>query len=82
MLLNAVHQLEKIGVAFKSVTEPFDTSTSIGSFMVTLLASFAQFEGDTLIERSRIGTLKSVREGNYMASIPLYGYKYNKETRN
>lgn len=80
-LLNAVGQLQEIGVSFKSITEPFDTSTPMGSFMISLLGSIAQLERDMLIERTKMGILKSVREGHYRASEPLYGYKYNRETK-
>lgn len=80
-LLNAVDELQKMGVSFRSITEPFDTSNPLGSFMISLLGSVAQLERDTLIERSTMGILKSVKEGHYIASTPLYGYNYNSETK-
>lgn len=80
-LLSAVDKLEKIGVAFKSITENFDTTNPTGKFMISLLGSVAQLERDTFIERSKMGILRSVKEGHYMASVPLYGYKYDKETK-
>ena len=80
-LLNAVDRLQEIGVSFRSVTEPFDTSNPLGSFMVSLLGSVAQLERDTFTERTKMGKLRSVKEGHYMASRPLYGYKHNRETK-
>jgi len=78
-LLNTVDELAKVEVSFKSVTEPFDTSNPIGNFMVSLLGSVAQLERDTFIQRSRMGMVKSVKLGNVLTGIPLYGYKYNRE---
>jgi len=56
-LLNAVDELQKIGVSFGSITEAFDTSNPLGNFMISLLGSVAQLERDTLIERTKIGIL-------------------------
>lgn len=81
-LLNAVDELQKTGVSFRSITEPFDTSNPFGNFMISVFASIAQLERDVLIERSKMGVLKSVQEGHYMASVPLYGYKYDREIKN
>jgi len=80
-LLSAVDKLEKIGVAFKSITENFDTTNPTGKFMISLLGSVAQLERDTLIERSKMGILKSIKEGHYMASTSLYGYDYNRQAK-
>jgi len=81
-LLNAVDELQKTGVSFRFITEPFDTSNPLGNFMISVFASIAQLERDILIERSKMGVLKSVQEGHYMASVPLYGYKYDREIKN
>jgi len=78
-LLNTVDELGKLGVSFRSVTEPFDTSNPIGNFMVSLLGSVAQLERDTFIERSRMGMVKSVKSGNILTGKPRYGYTYNRE---
>ena len=66
LLLVAVEELKKFGISFKSLTEPFDTSSPMGEFMVSLLGSVAQLERDTFIERSGMGIIKSVKEGHYM----------------
>jgi len=78
-LLNTVDELGKLGVSFKSVTEPFDTSNPTGNFMVSLLGSVAQLERDTFIQRSRMGTVKSAKSGNVLTGISLYGYRYNRK---
>lgn len=78
-LLNTVDELTKVGVSFKSITEPFDTSNPVGNFMVSLLGSVAQLERDTFIERSRMGMVKSARSGHILTGNCRYGYTYNRE---
>jgi len=43
-LLNTVDELTRVGVSFRLVTEPFDTSNPIGNFMVSLLGSVANWK--------------------------------------
>lgn len=47
--------LERRGIALKSLTEPFDTSTAIGNVMFQMIGVFAEFERNVLIERTRAG---------------------------
>lgn len=80
-LLNVVDCLEKIGIAVKSITEPFDTSY-LGKFVLSLFGSIAELERNTFMERSRLGKLKRARLGFYSGSSPSkFGYTYNKETK-
>lgn len=80
-LLIVVDHLDQLGVAFRSVTEPFDTSNPIGKFMLSLLGSIAQLERDTFMERSRMGKLRRAKEGYVLMSRALYGYDYNRAKR-
>ncbi|MBA3673263.1 MAG: recombinase family protein, partial [Gemmatimonadaceae bacterium] len=43
-LAHILEQLDGYGVAFRSATEPFDTSTPAGRMMVQMLGVFAEFE--------------------------------------
>src|SRR5579875_3738208 len=52
---------EKYNVAFKSATEPFDTSTPIGKAMISIIGVFAQLERDTIIERMTSGRRQRLR---------------------
>src|SRR5687767_438961 len=54
-LLDAHDALDGLGVAIKSATEPFDTSSPIGSFLFQLLASLAELEKSTIAERTSLG---------------------------
>ena len=81
-LLNIVDELEGYGVAYKSATEPFDTSTSAGKLMFQQLGSFAEFERNRIKERVFPGMIKGVQQGNWQgARYAPYGYRYNKEKK-
>jgi site-specific DNA recombinase len=44
LLAHVLEELDKVGVTFRSATEPFDTGTPAGRLMVQMLAVFAEFE--------------------------------------
>lgn len=81
-LLNIVDELEAYGVAYKSATEPFDTTTSAGKLMFQQLGSFAEFERNRIKERVFPGMIKGVQQGNWQgARFAPYGYRYIKEKK-
>jgi site-specific DNA recombinase len=78
-LLTLVDELSSYGVAFKSATEPFDTTTSAGKLMFQQLGSFAEFERNRIAERVFPGMVKGVQRGNWQgARFSPFGYVYNK----
>lgn len=54
-LVHVVDELERRGVALRSLSEQIDTSTSAGRFMVHMLAALAQMEADLIRERTLDG---------------------------
>lgn len=74
-LLNGVEALEAAGVALRSMSEPFDTGTAVGKFILTVLASIAALERDTLRERSGMGMERTAREGRWNGGKAPFGYK-------
>jgi len=60
-LLDILHQLESVGATIKSVTEPLDTTNSMGVFMIQVLGAVAQLERSMILERSIAGQ-KAARE--------------------
>ena len=81
ILVNIIHELESLGIAFRSVTEPFDTTTSFGKANLNLFGTFAEFEKEMIRERTTNGRIKAARAGKWVGSVPPYGYDLNKETR-
>lgn len=78
-LLNTMKDLEGCNVKFVSATEPFDTSTPVGRYLLGQFGLIAEFERTTLLERSKAGRLKRAREGKWWGRAPL-GYDYDVET--
>lgn len=66
--------LDKKGVAFISVTEQFETSTPMGRMVLNLLANFAQFERETIAQRTRDKMGAARRRGMWTGGRPVLGY--------
>ena len=60
-----VEVFERRGVSFVSVTQQFNTTTSMGRLMLNVLLSFAQFEREVTGERIRDKIAASKRKGIY-----------------
>lgn len=65
-LVTTLHELAELGVAFVSVTEGFDLTTSAGRALAGMLAVFAEFERDVRAERARAGIERARRAGKHM----------------
>jgi site-specific DNA recombinase len=66
--------LERHKVAFVSVTQQFNTSTSMGRLMLNVLLSFAQFEREMISERTRDKIAATRRKGKWTGGYPMLGY--------
>ncbi len=62
------------GASFVSVTQSFNTSTSMGRLTLNVLLSFAQFEREVAGERIRDKIALSKRRGMWMGGLPPLGY--------
>lgn len=69
-----VERLEKAGCSFVSVTQAFNTSTSMGRLTLNVLLSFAQFEREVTAERIRDKVTASKRRGLWMGGMLPLGY--------
>ncbi len=65
---------EKHHVAFVSVTQQFNSATSMGRLMLNVLLSFAQFEREIISERTRDKIAAARRKGKWAGGHPLLGY--------
>ena len=72
--LNLMQLFETHRISFVSVTQHFDTSTSMGKLMLNVLLSFAQFEREITGERIRDKIASSKRKGMWMGGPPPLGY--------
>jgi site-specific DNA recombinase len=66
--------LDRHHVTFVAVTQPFDTRTSAGRFMVHMLLNFAQFEREMIAERTRDKMHAARRKGKWIGGYPILGY--------
>jgi DNA invertase Pin-like site-specific DNA recombinase/AraC-like DNA-binding protein len=62
------------GVSFVSVTQQFNTTTSMGRLTLNMLLSFAQFEREVTGERIRDKIAASKQKGMWMGGLPPIGY--------
>ena len=62
------------GVSFVSVTQAFNTATSMGRLTLNVLLSFAQFEREVTGERIRDKIAASKKKGMWMGGYPPLGY--------
>ncbi|MFO1152774.1 MAG: recombinase family protein [Rhodospirillales bacterium] len=69
-----VEIFERHNVSFVSVTQAFNTTTSMGRLTLNILLSFAQFEREVIGERIRDKFAASRRKGMWMGGIPPLGY--------
>ena len=66
---------DRHSVTFVSVTQSFNTQTSMGRLTLNMLLSFAQFEREVTAERIRDKFAASRRKGMWMGGVPPYGYR-------
>ena len=70
-----VEALDKAGASFVSVTQAFNTTTSMGRLTLNVLLSFAQFEREVTSERIRDKVAASKRKGMWMGGPVPLGYR-------
>ena len=66
---------ERHNVTFVSVTQQFNTTTSMGRLTLNILLSFAQFEREVIGERIRDKFAASRKKGMWMGGWPPLGYE-------
>ncbi len=69
-----VEAFDARGVAFVSVTQQFNTTSSMGRLTLNMLLSFAQFEREVTSERIRDKIAASKQKGMWMGGLPPLGY--------
>src|SRR6202167_569082 len=69
-----IEVFDKQGVSFVSVTQQFNTTSSIGRLTLNVLLSFAQFEREVTGERIRDKIAASKKRGMWMGGVAPLGY--------
>jgi len=78
-LAQMVEELDRYGVALKSITEPFDTANAAGKMMLQMLGVFAEFEHATIVERVKTGMEKKAKSGKWVGGPVPFGYRLDPE---
>ncbi|MFZ5827966.1 MAG: recombinase family protein [Bacillota bacterium] len=69
-----LRRFEADGLHFRSVTEQFDTTTATGRLMIRMVGEFAQWERETIAERTAFGKQKKIAAGEWGGGRPPFGY--------
>ena len=74
VIVDAHDRLQVAGASLRSATEPIDRSNPSGRLIFQMLASFAEYERETIGERTRAGLHRAFRNGKHTGRSP-YGYR-------
>lgn len=75
-----VDRFEDVDCSFVSVTQAFNTSSSMGRLTLNVLLSFAQFEREVTAERIRDKIAASKKKGLWMGGVAPLGYQAHPDT--
>lgn len=70
-----IEVFDKHNTSFVSITQQFNTTTSMGRLTLNMLLSFAQFEREVTSERLRDKFAASKKKGMWVNGVPPIGYK-------
>lgn len=79
--LRIMESFENHGFSFVSVTQQFNTTSSMGRLTLNILLSFAQFERGIISERTRDKTGAARHKGRYIGGPPILGYDVDRVAR-
>src|SRR5580700_1606080 len=69
-----IDRFDQRSVSFVSVTQQFNTTSSLGRLTLSILLSFAQFEREIIGERTRDKMSAARRKGKWVGGTPVLGY--------
>jgi site-specific DNA recombinase len=76
LLLNNLHNMEKLGIRFVSIQEGIDTSNHYGSFITQFMGVIAEFERGRIGERVKDSRQFLIGQGIWPGGRTLYGYRW------
>lgn len=78
----ALEDFTAAGAAYASLTEPFDTATPAGKLFLGVLAVMAEFESDSIQQRTAEGKHRvSTLDDRWLAGVVPYGYSLTEDSR-
>lgn len=80
-LLSIIEQVESAGACIKSLTEPLDTTTPMGAFVVQILGAVAQLERSITRQRTIAGQVAFVKRGGTFGRPKLLTDEQEQEVR-
>jgi len=81
LLLNHLHNIEKLGIRFVSIQEGIDTSNHYGSFITQFMGIIAEFERGRIGERVKDSRQFLISQGIWPGGRTLYGYRWLAEKK-
>ena len=69
-----IEVLDTNNATFVSVTQQFNTTSSLGRLTLNILLSFAQFEREMISERTHDKMAAARRRGKWVGGNPVLGY--------
>ena len=79
--LHVLDTFDKHGIVYVSVTQPIDTSSSVGRLMRSILVDFSQFERELISERTRDKRAAMAKRGKWPGGQPPLGYDIDADTK-
>ncbi len=74
-LIRLLWTLREASVEFAAIDQQFDTSDPAGMLTMHVLGSFAQFERELIIERSKQGHLRRLKRSDWSCGVVPLGYR-------
>ncbi|CAM4219723.1 recombinase family protein [Paenibacillus alkaliterrae] len=77
-LLEIVDLLSNHSVALISLTEQFDTHTTLGRFTLQMMGAAAQLERDQIVENASLGAVHKAKQGKWNCGNNVLGYRWTR----
>ena len=81
LLMDIESELNEYPVSLTSIKESVDTSNSTGKMVFQLFGMIAEWERETIIERTKSGRIQRYKDGCWAGGKPPFGYSYDKTSR-
>ncbi len=77
-LVKVVQELQHLGISINCVSQGINTETSQGRMFMNIMGSLAEFERELIVERTKLGLKRAVKEGKKLGRKPISDYHKQK----